>query len=35
MIKVDVAVVGGSYAGVSAAIMLARARRRLVIIDEG
>lgn len=35
MIKADVAVVGGSFAGVSAAIMLARARRRVVIIDEG
>lgn len=35
MIRADVAVVGGSFAGVSAAIMLARARRRVVIIDEG
>lgn len=35
MRKVDVAVVGGSFAGVSAAIMLARARRRVVILDEG
>lgn len=35
MIEADVAVVGGSFAGVSAAIMLARARRRVVIIDEG
>lgn len=35
MITADVAVVGGSFAGVSAAIMLARARRRVVILDEG
>jgi thioredoxin reductase len=35
MIEADVAVVGGSFAGVSAAIMLARARRRVVILDEG
>jgi thioredoxin reductase len=30
-----VAVVGGSFAGVSAAIMLARARRRVAIVDDG
>lgn len=35
MIEADVAVVGGSFAGLSAAIMLARARRRVVIIDDG
>lgn len=35
MIEADVAVIGGSFAGVSAAIMLARARRRVVIVDEG
>lgn len=35
MIEADVAVVGGSFAGVSAAIMLARARRQVVIIDDG
>lgn len=35
MIEADVAVVGGSFAGLSAAIMLARGRRRVVIIDEG
>lgn len=35
MIEADVAVVGGSFAGVSAAIMLARARRYVVIIDDG
>lgn len=33
--KVDVAVVGASFAGVSAAIMLARARRDVVLIDDG
>jgi thioredoxin reductase len=31
----DVAIVGGSYAGVSAALQLARARRRVVVIDAG
>ncbi len=35
MIEADVAVVGGSFAGLSAAIMLARGRRRVVIIDDG
>lgn len=35
MIRTDVAVVGGSFAGVSSAIMLARARRRVVIFDDG
>lgn len=35
MIEADVAVVGGSFAGISAAIMLARGRRRVVIIDDG
>ncbi len=32
---VDVAIVGGSYAGLSAALQLARARRSVVIIDAG
>jgi len=31
----DAAIVGGSYAGVSAALQLARARRRLLVIDAG
>jgi thioredoxin reductase len=31
----DVAIVGGSYAGLSAALQLARARRRVVIVDAG
>lgn len=35
MLDVDVVVVGGSFAGVSAAIMLARGRRRVVILDDG
>ncbi|MCA1369151.1 NAD(P)/FAD-dependent oxidoreductase [Bradyrhizobium sp. BRP14] len=32
---VDVAIVGGSYAGLSAALQLARARRSVVVIDAG
>ncbi len=34
-ITVDVAVIGASFAGLSAALMLARARRRVVLIDDG
>lgn len=31
----DVAIIGASFAGLSAAIILARARRRVVVIDDG
>ncbi|RZG84914.1 FAD-dependent oxidoreductase, partial [Acinetobacter venetianus] len=31
----DVAIIGGSYAGLAAALPLARARRNVVIIDAG
>lgn len=33
--KLDAIVVGGSYAGISAALQLARARRQIVVIDTG
>lgn len=33
--EVDVAIVGGSYAGLAAALALGRARRRVVVIDSG
>lgn len=33
--KHDVAIVGGSYAGLSAALQLARARRTVVVFDDG
>ncbi|NPC57889.1 NAD(P)/FAD-dependent oxidoreductase [Caenimonas soli] len=33
--RIDVAIVGGSYAGISAALPLARARRRVVVFDSG
>lgn len=35
MDRYDAIVVGGSFAGLSAAIMLARARRRLLLVDAG
>lgn len=31
----DAIIIGGSYAGLSAAIQLVRARRRVLIIDDG
>ena len=31
----DVAVIGGSYAGLSASLQLARARRQVLVIDAG
>ena len=31
----DVIIIGGSYAGLSAAMPLARARRRILVVDEG
>lgn len=32
---IDVAIIGGSFAGLAAGLMLARARRRVVVFDEG
>ncbi len=34
-VEVDVAVIGGSYAGLSASLQLARARRTVAIVDAG
>jgi len=31
----DVAIIGGSFAGLSAALMLARGRRRVIVFDDG
>lgn len=31
----DVIIVGGSYAGLSSAMQLGRARRKVLVIDEG
>ena len=31
----DVAIVGGSFAGISAALQLARARRQVCVVDAG
>src|SRR5256885_16753574 len=35
MKHVDFAVIGGSYAGLSAALQLARARRQVLVVDAG
>ncbi|WP_138918722.1 FAD-binding protein, partial [Nitrospirillum viridazoti] len=31
----DILIIGGSYAGLSAALQLGRARRRVLVIDAG
>lgn len=33
--QVEVAVIGGSYAGLSAALQFARARRQVLVVDAG
>ena len=35
MKHIDFAVIGGSYAGLSAALQLARARRQVLVVDAG
>ncbi|MDM0022413.1 NAD(P)/FAD-dependent oxidoreductase [Variovorax saccharolyticus] len=35
MVKTEFAVIGGSYAGLSAALQLARARRHVLVVDAG
>lgn len=35
MSRYDAIIVGGSYAGLSAAMQLARARRRVCVVDAG
>lgn len=35
MIHIDFAVIGGSYAGMAAALQLARARRKVLVVDAG
>ncbi|RZL65426.1 MAG: NAD(P)/FAD-dependent oxidoreductase [Variovorax sp.] len=33
--QIDIAIIGGSYAGLSAALQLARARRQVLVVDAG
>ncbi|MDZ7892787.1 MAG: NAD(P)/FAD-dependent oxidoreductase [Rhodoferax sp.] len=35
MIRIDFAIIGGSYAGMAAALQLARARRNVLVVDAG
>ena len=35
MKNIDFAVIGGSYAGMSAALQLARGRRNVLVVDAG